>query len=285
MSTFPRLLRGLVDDAAVFPPGNATLPAAIDAHRRHRAAWYAPLVGPLLLRFSQVGEAGGLVEPGERPAVGLIGDGGLDALDAALGAAAERFVVRQVEMPVALRGEDPLPGLRDLLNRVADWPAEMRVYAEIPLTFGCMAALDEIADARAEAEMAGGELLVAPKFRTGGLVAELFPSVEDLAGVLAGCAERDLPVKLTAGLHRAVRYTDRETGFTHHGYLNVLAASLAPDRGEMARLLGTVDAAELVAVVRPRLGEDRELWVGYGSCSVTEPLDDLIHLGLLEENG
>jgi hypothetical protein len=31
------LVAGLVDDAAVFPPGNAPMPEAVDAHRRHRA--------------------------------------------------------------------------------------------------------------------------------------------------------------------------------------------------------------------------------------------------------
>ena len=45
----PRSSHGLVDDAAVFPPGNAALPDAVAAHREHRAAWYADLVGPLLV--------------------------------------------------------------------------------------------------------------------------------------------------------------------------------------------------------------------------------------------
>jgi hypothetical protein len=50
----PRLFAGLVDDAAVFPPGSASVPDAVSAHRRHRTAWYADLVGPLLLPASAV---------------------------------------------------------------------------------------------------------------------------------------------------------------------------------------------------------------------------------------
>ena len=53
MSTqVPALLRGLVDDAAVFPPGSAPLPEAVAAHRDHRTAWYADMVGPLLVPAS-----------------------------------------------------------------------------------------------------------------------------------------------------------------------------------------------------------------------------------------
>ncbi|GAB3951461.1 hypothetical protein GCM10027614_53490 [Micromonospora vulcania] len=48
----PALLDGLVDDAAVFPPGSAELPDAVLAHRGYRTAWYADLVGPLLLPAS-----------------------------------------------------------------------------------------------------------------------------------------------------------------------------------------------------------------------------------------
>jgi hypothetical protein len=48
----PALFDGLVDDAAVFPPGNAPLDRALIGHRRHREAWYAGLVGPLVVPAS-----------------------------------------------------------------------------------------------------------------------------------------------------------------------------------------------------------------------------------------
>src|SRR5437764_5232024 len=51
--TVAGLMLGLVDDAAVFPPGNASVPDAVRAHRQHRSSWYADLVGPLLVRSSQ----------------------------------------------------------------------------------------------------------------------------------------------------------------------------------------------------------------------------------------
>ncbi|MGH3655991.1 MAG: hypothetical protein ACRDUA_04985 [Micromonosporaceae bacterium] len=284
MSTgrIPTLFQGLVDDAAVFPPGNAPLGDAIAAHRTHRASWYAPFVGPLLVRASQVAELPG--DPGF--GVGVIGDGGLDRLAAVLDGAVD---VRQVEIAVAKRGEDPLPGLRALTAWAQERPVD--VYAEIPLTWGCVAALDHLAEVG----------VAYPKFRTGGLAAELFPSPEDLAAVIVACAARGLRFKLTAGLHHAVRHQDPVTGFTHHGFLNVLVAASEAARGsgvatvaealrvtepEQVRLAvqQTSDAVPRPAGVVGRTGDtERPLWVGFGSCSIHEPLDDLVALHLITE--
>ncbi|MFG3713008.1 hypothetical protein [Micromonospora sp. NPDC047730] len=297
MSTqVPALLDGLVDDAAVFPPGSAPLPDAVAAHRRHRASWYADLVGPLLVPASRLPELAGLLDPGEEIEVGVIGDVPVARLDEARAGVDPRIRVRQVEAAVAKRGEDPLPGLTELVglarraNRAdgpaadgpaADGPAAggLAVYAEVPLTFGLMGALDALAAARAEG------LPVAAKFRTGGLAAELFPTPAELAAVICACRDRGLPFKLTAGLHEAVRHLDPETGFTHHGFANVLAATLAAAEGagveRVAELLTATDPRPLVQRVEDALAAARPLWVGFGSCSILEPLTDLIRLGLV----
>ncbi|MFC0503841.1 hypothetical protein [Micromonospora costi] len=280
MSTqVPALLDGLVDDAAVFPPGSASLPDAVAAHRRHRTAWYADLVGPLLVPASAVldGKLRALAGPGF--VVGLIGDTGVAGLPAALKALAEDGItVRQVEVAVAKRGEDPQPGLTELL-KLAEPSAGVDVYAEIPLTFGVMGALDALAAARA----AGAP--VAAKFRTGGLAAELFPTPAELAAVICACRDRDLPFKLTAGLHHAVRHLDPETGFSHHGFVNVLAAAFAAGESgtvqTVAELLTATDPRPLLQRIEGRLAAGRPLWVGFGSCSIVEPLTDLARLGLL----
>ncbi|MFI7647593.1 hypothetical protein ACIBTZ_16140 [Micromonospora sp. NPDC049460] len=282
MSTqVPALLDGLVDDAAVFPPGSAPLPDAVAAHRRHRASWYADLVGPLLVPASRLPELAGLLDPGKEIEVGVIGDVPVARLDEARAGVDPRIRVRQVEAAVAKRGEDPLPGLTELVGlarraRRADGPA---VYAEVPLTFGLMGALDALAAARAEG------LPVAAKFRTGGLAAELFPTPAELAAVICACRDRGLPFKLTAGLHEAVRHLDPETGFTHHGFANVLAATLAAAEGagveRVAELLTATDPRPLVQRVEDALAVARPLWVGFGSCSILEPLTDLIRLGLV----
>jgi hypothetical protein len=274
----PALFTRLVDDAAVFPPGSAPLPEAITGHREHRAAWYADLVGALLLPSSALPDAARLLEPGERVEIGLIGDAGVDALPDTLDAADPRLAIGQVEVAVAKRGEDPEPGLRRLLAVLGERPS-LTGYAEIPLTWGLLAALDAVAEARA----AGVD--VAAKFRTGGLAAELFPTPVELAAVICACRDRELPFKLTAGLHNAIRHTDPETGFVHHGFLNVLVGTAAAVDGaevaDVAELLAAIDPVPLIEPARGLREQRRPLWIGFGSCSVVEPLTDLIRLGLV----
>ncbi|MFB9449792.1 hypothetical protein Dvina_01295 [Dactylosporangium vinaceum] len=259
----PPLLTTLVDDAAVFPPGSATLADAIPAHEAHRQSWYAQLIGPLLVPVADR-EA---VPPGT--AIGLIGEPPPDLAPS----------VRQVECPVAKRGEDPLPGIERMAplirkNGMLQW------YLEVPLAWGLMTGLDAIAALR------GDGLPVAAKFRTGGLAAELFPTPVELAAVICACRDRDLPFKLTAGLHHAVRHTDAETGLVHHGFLNILAAVLAAvdsaEPGDLALLLASTEGHPLADLVRPQLHRERPLWVGFGSCSVQDPVGDLVTLGLLD---
>ncbi|WP_326562198.1 hypothetical protein [Micromonospora sp. NBC_01796] len=281
MSTqVPRLFAGLVDDAAVFPPGSASLDDAVIAHRAHRTAWYADLVGPLLVPASALVHLPALLSPDERIEVGVITDVPIHRLSGLLAAADPRLVPRQLEAAVAKRGEDPLPGLTELLALGTNLPT-MDLYAEVPLTWGLLAALDRIARARADG------VRIAAKFRTGGLAAELFPSPVELAAVIRACRDRDLPFKLTAGLHHALRHTDPETGFTHHGFVNVLVATLAAaedaEVAEIAELLASSDPLRLVEPARIRRDRSRPLWRGFGSCSIDEPLTDLARLGLMNQ--
>jgi hypothetical protein len=278
-SVIPPLLERLVDDAAVFPPGSATVAAAIAGHRGHRAAWYSALVGRLLLPTSALAEATRTLGPDDSVDIGIVADVPLDHLDRYVTGVDPRLRVGQVEAAVARRGEDPRPGLDLLLSLCARWPAA-DVYAEVPLTAGLLAALDRITTHRA------GGTRIAPKFRTGGLAAELFPTPMELAAIICACHERGLDFKLTAGLHRALRHNDPETGFTHHGFLNVLAASMAAADGaevvEVCEVLAATDPLPVIEATRPHRARSRPLWIGFGSCSVTEPLEDLRALGLVD---
>jgi hypothetical protein len=269
------LLTALVDDAAVFPPGSAALTDAVPAHAAHRQSWYAQLIGPLLLPITDR-DAFRALAPPPGTDLGLIGDP--PAIEAAL--ADLPAGTRQLESPVAKRGEDPQPGIERLAMLMRKSEEPLLSYLEVPLAWGLMPALDSIAALRAEG------LPVAAKFRTGGLAAELFPSPTELAAVICACRDRDLPFKLTAGLHHAIRHTDAETGLVHHGFLNILAAVLAAADGteppDLALILAATEPQPLADRVRPALGRERPLWVGFGSCSVQDPVGDLLTLGLLD---
>nr|MBA3780925.1 hypothetical protein [Nocardioides sp.] len=86
----------------------------------------------------------------------------------------------------------------------------------------------------------------------------------------------------------AVRHRDDATGFEHHGFLNVLLATGA--------LFDGATADDAVALLESREGPAladrsseadvagaRRWFTSFGSCSVREPLDDLLALGLLKE--
>ena len=95
--------------------------------------------------------------------------------------------------------------------------------------------------------------------------------------------------KCTAGLHNAVRHTAEDTGFEHHGFLNVLLATRASLDGaahdELVELLDQRDGEVLAARAR-ELSDDqaastRRWFTSFGSCSIDEPRQDLTTLGLM----
>ncbi|MDQ1485074.1 MAG: hypothetical protein QOJ62_767, partial [Actinomycetota bacterium] len=96
--------------------------------------------------------------------------------------------------------------------------------------------------------------------------------------------------KCTAGLHNAVRHRDPETGFEHHGFLNIALAvhelrrESAPetveavlahtDAAAIARLTSELTSSEIAGV--------RSSFQSFGTCSVDDPLSDLVRMGLVK---
>ncbi len=259
----PELYRGLFDDAAVFPPGDLPLAEAVPAHRAHRAARYAAAVGPLLAPVDLLAELRALEPEFE---VGLVvGPGRLaEALKAADG------------LRVATVEYAPGPDVRAAVAELdALLPEGVGAAVELPRSEGLEDGLDALAGTRYRA-----------KYRTGGLGYAAFPSVTELAAFLRGCAERALPYKCTAGLHHAVRHTDLGTGYEHHGFLNLLLAAGSSDRAQAVELLAERDGARLATAVESlterQILDIRASFTSFGTCSITEPLEDLARLGLLE---
>ena len=86
----PFLLTGLLDDAAIFPPGNAPLADAVAAHAAHRHRAYAAAVGPLVVRAADLAEVG-------TTEVAVVT--GLDAAHVAVSAAGPRLRALEVALP------------------------------------------------------------------------------------------------------------------------------------------------------------------------------------------
>lgn len=298
-STIPAWLTGLVDDAAIFPPGNSPMPEAVAAHGTHRTAPYSALVGPFvvsdtrlpeLLEVSAVSTGSTTRDP---LAVSVVVSGGAGSLEPAVRWAARSGHLELRSLEIVLRDDDTgaiVHNARRILTAVdqlvsaGELDDEVPVYIEPPRLYGApptpgwLGALDEIAamDHRL-------------KFRTGGADADAFPAAHELAASIEAAIDREVAFKCTAGLHNAVRHRDDATGFEHHGFLNVLLATRATldsaGIDDVAELLEHQDPAEVAAAVRevgdPGLESARRWFTSFGSCSVHEPLQDLVDLDLL----
>ncbi len=264
---------GLVDDAAIFPPGDQPLPGAVDAHVTRREEWYAELVGSFVVTDVSVPEVTSPLR------LSVVVTGGAGAIEGAL-----KLVARGghdlAGLEIALRDLDDLPGNARRVAAAADAAGLQpeQVFVEVPPvhdTGSWLRAADVVAES--------GHRL---KLRTGGLEEHLFPTAATLVGWIDAALDRETPFKCTAGLHNALRH-DNADGFTHHGFLNVLVATVRAFDGdptdEVVALLEQRERDPLLAAIGDGdLRRARRWFTSFGSCSVREPLDDLTALGLLE---
>jgi hypothetical protein len=283
------LLAGAIDYAGLFPPAELTMATAVAQYKAHRDSPDAWALGRFVVPVSSLEalaqEAGDGAEAAERliPLTALIGAATADDVEtierfnracAVHGARVDAIEVKAATDSVARAVLAAIP---------ARWPRYVEVVA---LGEGLGASLHEIA-------RSGGFA----KVRTGGLTPEAIPTPDRLLDFLEGAARRQLPFKATAGLHHAVRglhrlraAPDGPSGVMY-GYLNLMIASAILWRGgdrTLAReaLLESEIAAFTIngdallwhdlRFEGDALGRMRaEFFHGFGSCSFTEPLEEL----------
>ncbi|GAB3286069.1 hypothetical protein GCM10027563_19710 [Parasphingorhabdus pacifica] len=214
------------------------------------------------------------VRPARPVALSLVCDTGLGGVPKALSiieGRQELLELRMVEMPAPADVDDVW------LERVSEFVPEDVVRAVEPRRGdnGWLEGVKKVADHGCW-----------PKLRLGGETAESFPSVEVIAEFLAIASTLNVPFKATTGMHKAVRRTDPETGFQHHGFLNLLVATGRSLSGKDVReALASTDhealAAEATSFSEAAAGAVRSVFSSYASCSLDEPVTDLEGLGLL----
>ncbi|WP_461153099.1 hypothetical protein [Saccharopolyspora tripterygii] len=278
----PPLFARLVDDAALFPPGNreevaTPVPQAVAEHLDARAGEFAGLFGPMLCQASRLAELItelAKAKPSTPVPLSLVCDTGLGGVPKALSiieGRQELLALRMVEMPAPSDVDDIW------LERVSEFVPEDITRVVEPRRGG-EGWLDGIR------RVAGHGCW--PKLRTGGQTAEAVPTVDEVAEFLAVAGSLDVPFKATTGLHAAVRGADPETGFTHHGFLNLLVATARSLSGKDVRAaLESTDGAALAEEARS-LSDDaanavRDVFASHGSCSLKDPVAELEGLGLL----
>ena len=293
------LLAGLVDYAGLFPPAQLDIGAAVRNFAGYRDGEHGWMLGRFIVPSARLDEFDGAAAahlPRVRDAIPWLVSmlGGRDPVHDAeqvfafnerhAHTAAGRVVIDALEVKAATPDE--------IASAVRSAPTGVTPYVEIPVSPDPTPLLAAIGAHGARA-----------KVRTGGVTPEAFPSSRDLARFIHAAAQQQVPFKATAGLHHPIRatypltYEPQPARGTMHGFLNVfLAAAFAAaglGTGDLERLLDETDPrafsidegglawrgsrAEL-----PALGTLRtRVATSFGSCSFTEPVEDLRTLGFL----
>jgi hypothetical protein len=252
----------LLDDASQFPPGNLALEPAWEAHRRWRESERAAVVGRFLVPAARVGALAELLarDGGEGIDFGVVVSGGEVE---GLGALADR--VTSVE-------------LRGAVDDVQGWHEhcpQAQVFVE-------GAPVEAVARARER------DVRVGAKLRCGGLEAAAFPSVEAVASFISDCVRLEVPFKATAGLHQPLRDWDPEIRVSHHGFLNLWAATvLAANGAARDELIACLEFEDAEAWWQLGLGVAelqgaRRWFTAFGTCSIEEPLEGLAAIGFFD---
>jgi|HubBroStandDraft_2_1064218.scaffolds.fasta_scaffold151297_2 hypothetical protein len=289
-------LHALIDYAGLFPPAELSLAQAqreYDAAGRGPHAW---MLGRFIIPAALLTESSAMTSSAP---LSVILDPNVDAMNAVAAVRESALKIEALEIPLgktmspfrkhlsrdevldvvgALEADLTLAGLRDL-------PA----FVEIPRDEPWHGMFAETMSALARTGLAA-------KLRCGGVTAEAFPSVDEVVDFIGAAHEARVPFKATAGLHHPVRHLDPSSGFTMHGFLNLLAASALAsrvDRETLRRIVAEEEPAafefddesfawrrERVAVAGLTAVRSTG-FVAYGSCSFAEPVEDLRALAVL----
>jgi len=295
------LLRDLIDYAGLFPPASLAMPTSVanyDAYSRSEWSWILGRFIVPVARLAEFEEAfAGLPTP--TPGTGFT-DWRLSVLLAsdpvadvarirefnarlASSSSGRRAVTESVEVKVA--SPEEVSRLSGIV------PAELATYFEVPLS-SCAESIAAVARCGRRA-----------KIRMGGETADKFPAPESVIEFIRLCADANVPFKATAGLHHPLRSVHR---FTYqpdspsgimHGFVNVfLAAAFVRTGMETALAVQLVEERSTEAfhfdldgvswrkhrLSRREVEAARQRFaVSFGSCSFTEPVDDLKSIRLL----
>lgn len=275
----PALFAHLVDDISLLLPRASVPPMAevVHGYIEARDGRYGGLTGQLVCPVSRLSE---MVSELARLApvapvdLSLVVDTGLGALPKALSLVMSREALLS---PCTVETAAPPDVDSTWLERVSEFvPEDVIRVVEPRRGVGWLDGVRKVIEHGSW-----------PKIRCGGVSSENFPSVDEVAdflSVVSGFGGASF--KATNSLHRAVRHQDAETGFEHHGFLNLLVAvGRCLSGGDVRDALSSTDAQKLSDEAR-NLSEQaskavRALFASYASADFDGPVTDLEALGLL----
>ncbi len=282
MSAAETLLDRIVDYAGLFPPAALGMEVAVRNYQKYLGGDFSWMLGAFVVPAARLGEFSSAFEvvccsEQEAPWTLSIVCASQTARDVQ---AIEEFQQGAVFI-ASLEAKAPdARAAKELLERL---PAARSRYVEF--------APDKADDVLPVI----GEYGARAKIRMSGATPESVPSVETVAHFLASCARERVAWKATAGLHHAVRgMRELEPGGARtkmHGFVNLfLAGAIAffgADEPSIQKTLREEDPTAFRAdddVIRwhdnvltsDQLEQARtEFAISFGSCSFTEPVDDV----------
>jgi hypothetical protein len=290
MTAIQALLHGLMDYAGLFPPAGLAMPIAVRNYANYRSGEYSWALGSFIVpaqRLSVFTKAFNETCCDEQGAPWLLsvlstGDPKEDALLIENFGEGAAFI-----QALECKTENALQLEQILLAA----PSEVTVYAEF-FPDQCKQMLPVLKRLNARA-----------KIRTGGITADAFPGIEQIAHFLVSCAAAKVPFKATAGLHHPLRSVHKltyepESGSTlMHGFMNVFVAAVIAYHGAAKEdVLAVLEEQDSSAFQwskhtlswrdqkfsAKQIRDARENFaMGFGSCSFTEPVNELIAMGWL----
>ena len=298
MNPVHTLLRQSIDYAGLFPPAGLGMSAAVNNYLRYRAGPEAWALGRFIVPATRLAEFEEAAGDGSSQRAGrppwqlsaLVGPDLAGDLDQIAGCqrrhpgTAPGMTVDTIEAKA-----DAVSAIQETMRSV---PGRLQVYFELPIERDPNDLLATVARVGARA-----------KVRTGGVTPQAFPSTASLARFIHACVRAKVPFKATAGLHHALRAEypltyeqDSDTGVMF-GFLNLFLATALARKGMAERDTSRILEESSPASFRvddgaiswrdqrfdgDTLGRARESMVSFGSCSFTEPIDELQSLHWLE---
>jgi hypothetical protein len=295
------LLRDLIDYAGLFPPASLSMPRSVANYQEYSRSERRWILGRFIVPVARLAEFEDAFTRLPNPTSGE--NGANWRLSVLLGSDASADVARIREFNLRMSKSTPsrtaliesvemkVANARDIDRLSAIVPQELPAYFEFSLSSAseCIPALSK-SSRRA-------------KIRTGGETADKFPASEGVVEFVRLCAANNVPFKATAGLHHPLRSVHRLTYQPEsplgmmHGFINLFLAAAFLRAGMNSKV-----AVQLLEEQSPQafhFDEDGVSWrddrlsvreiaavrqdfgISFGSCSFTEPIDDLRSLSLL----
>jgi hypothetical protein len=310
------LFDGIIDYAGLFPPAQLPMDEAFARFVEHRSSDDGWMLARFVCPAARLDELEPLIagaDPSQLPiAVSVLGRGGetlenfLESVDedekrmAAFSAdRADRAVVDAFEVRLPEAGGAAVAVNQAWGRLTGNGSRSLTPYFEVSLLGEWRPRLPAaVAAVRDTDRKAGEDNRVGLKIRCGGLEAAAVPDVEAVAAAIATCRATDVPLKATQGLHHPFRHLDPELDTKVHGFINLFAASVLTHVHD----LPVKKLIEIIAELDPKaftIGPDRLVWrhleasaedvaasrrsvlTSFGSCSFSEPRDDLRGLGIV----